>query len=152
MDQPSYIKGLNDLHDLLEDSRKGYAEAADRADDPAVKRMLSRFSTARAPLIGDLTGQRRQMDKDYEPSKGTIKGDLHRTWMEVRDALSGKENANVLSECERGEKYLLDRYDEVMKDDELPADVRQLLEKQRATVRENLANVKAERQSKDAIE
>ena len=152
MKDQAYLKGLNDLHDLLIDSRKGYKEAAERAEDPAVKSMLSTFSMNREPLISKLTAERKRMDATYEPSNGTLKGDVHRAWMDVRDALSSTDNANVLKECERGEKFLIERYDEVMQDKELPEATRQLLRAQQDQVRENLETVRSRRQTKDAIE
>ena len=152
MNTPPYAKGLNDLHDLLVDSRKGYAEAAQRAEDPTVKSMLDKFSSSREPLIAALNSERRRLDPEHEPSNGTLKGDMHRAWMDVRDALSTTENANVLSECERGEKYLLDRYDEVMQDKELPPATRALLQEQRSKVQGHLETVRSERRTKDATE
>lgn len=146
MQEPTYTKGLNDLQDLLVDSRKGYAE------DPKIKHMLDRFSSRRQPFINDLVDQRRRLDKDYKPSNGTVKGDLHRTWMDVRDSLSSTENANVLRECERGEEYLLGRYDEVMRDEHLPDDLRGLLQQQRATIQADLDQVKQDRRMKDSLE
>ncbi|MCB9185036.1 MAG: PA2169 family four-helix-bundle protein [Flavobacteriales bacterium] len=150
--KPAYAGALNDLHDLLEDSRKGYHEAAERAEDPAVKLMLDGFARERMPLITALVTERLRLDPSYEPSNGTIKGDLHRAWMDIRDTLSSTDNANVLSECERGEKYLLDRYDDVLKLESLPVETGNLLRSQRAKVHENLNVVRERRRAKEAHE
>ena len=152
MSNAAYLNGLNDIHDLLVDSEKGYKEAAERAEDPGVKALLSGLSKSRLALISDLTNERLQLDRDYKPRTGTLKGDLHRAWMDLRDSLSSSENANVLKECERGENFLLERYEEVLEDRDLPSSTRELLTNQRNEVSRNLAKVRGERKVKDAIE
>ncbi len=152
MDKPSYLNGLNDLQDLLVDSRKGYAEAAERAEDPGIKSLLSNFSEGRRGLIDALASERRVLDKDYKPSDGTLKGDAHRAWMDVRDALSSSENANVLSECERGENYLLDRFKEVLEQSELPGGLRALLSEEQNRVRANVDTVRSLRHERERVE
>ncbi|MCB0764803.1 MAG: PA2169 family four-helix-bundle protein [Flavobacteriales bacterium] len=152
MSNAAYLNGLNDIHDLLVDSEKGYKEAAERAEDPGVKALLSGLSKSRLSLISDLTNERLQLDRDYKPRTGTLKGDLHRAWMDLRDSLSSSENANVLKECERGENFLLERYEEVLEDRDLPSSTRELLTNQRNEVSRNLAKVRGERKVKDAIE
>lgn len=152
MKEPAYLNGLNDVLDLLVDSRKGYAEAEARAEDPHVKSLLRLFSDHRQPLIDELEEECRRLNKDHEPSTGTLKGDVHRVWMDIRDGLSGSANANVLRECERGEEYLLSRYDEVMQQKELPVDTWRLLQKQRGTVSTDLAQVRTDRRIMDTLE
>lgn len=83
---------------------------------------------------------------------GTIKRDLHRTWMDLRDPLTKSGNANVLSECERGEEYLIMRYDEALRHDDLSVDTRTLATGQRTKVQTNLHRVMELRKQFDAIE
>src|SRR5690349_16239131 len=112
---------LNNIHDLLVDSEKGYAEAASRVEDGNVKDLLRSLSAGRERLIAEVEELRHKADPQAkERTGGTLKGDLHRTWMAIRDALSSTDNANVLSECERGEEFLLMRYDEVLKNKDAP--------------------------------
>lgn len=152
MDPKKDLTELNNIHDLLVDGRKGYAEASKRADDIRVKNLLSAFSNERSALEADLDAELRLLDPGAPHRDGTIKGDLHRTWMEIRDALSTTDNANLLSECERGESYLLMRYDGILKKEDLATSTRSLLLRQRAAVQGNMDRVKALRKQFEAIE
>ena len=58
----------------------------------------------------------------------------------------------MLSERERGEEYLIMRYDEVLKQDDLSVDTRTLATGQRSKVRTNLHRVKELRKQFEAIE
>ena len=143
---------LNNIHDLLEDSRKGYTEAAERAEAGHVKELLRHLSTTRTSLIEAVAALRRKADPEATPREGgTLKGDLHRAWMDLRDALSKSENANVLSECERGEEFLLMRYDEVVEKDVAP-ETYALAQSQRAVVQGNLERIKDLRKRFEHVE
>lgn len=143
---------LNNIQDLLEDSRKGYLEAAERVEDDRVKGLLTAISEEREALIGAAGALRHQADPDAAPREGgTVKGDLHRAWMDLRDALSKSENANVLSECERGEAYLMMRYDEVLEKDVEP-ETFALAQRQRAVVQGNVDRIKQLRRQFEQIE
>jgi len=153
MEHKDDITGLHNIHDLLVDSRKGYSEASECAEDARTKELLAAFSSERTPLEAEVDTLLAKMDPGAEHRDGgTIKGDLHRTWMDLRDPLTKSGNANVLSECERGEEYLIMRYDEVLKQDDLSADTRTLATGQRAKVQTNLHRIKELRKQFEAIE
>ncbi|MGV3636139.1 MAG: PA2169 family four-helix-bundle protein [Flavobacteriales bacterium] len=134
---------LNNVKDLLVDSQKGYREAAARVEDLELKGILTHLSDSRTPLLAAMDRLIEAAAPDQPPREGgTLKGDLHRTWMDVRDSLSTSENANVLAECERGEEFLLMRYEEVLKRDDLVPVTRNTLQEQHAVVKGNLDRVK----------
>ncbi|MDQ3101929.1 MAG: PA2169 family four-helix-bundle protein [Bacteroidota bacterium] len=145
-------EGLKDISELLIDSRKGYQEAAERVEAPHLKQLLSRLGTERAPLINEVGSQLRMLGEDDLPKDGTIKGSLHRTWIDIRDSLTGSENANVLDECERGEKYLLGRYDDLMKDGDIAPNVRSMLSMQRTKIQGNINEIQALHATHEASE
>jgi uncharacterized protein (TIGR02284 family) len=143
---------LNNIHDLLVDSRKGYMEAAERVEDDQVKDLLGALSMERVKLIEELDALRAKADPDAkEREGGTLKGDLHRIWIDLRDALSASDNANVLNECERGEEFLLMRYDEAMEKEPAP-ETFALLQHQRITVQQDLNRIRHLRKSFEKIE
>lgn len=143
---------LNNMLDLLEDSRKGYHEAAQRAEDPSIKTLLDELGASRTNLIMAVDGLRRKADPEGGwRDAGTVKGDLHRLWMDIRDALSSTENVNVLAECERGEGFLLMRYDEVLQKEVAP-ETFALLQEQRSVVQANLERIKQLRKEREHVE
>ena len=143
---------LNNLRDLLVDSREGYMKAAERVEDHQVKAMLVSLSTGRLGLMQELDALRLAADPTAEKREGgTLKGDLHRAWMDLRDALSKSENVNVLSECERGEEYLIGRY-EAIDSKEVDPRTYALCQRQRTEVQGNLQRIKALAKTFERIE
>lgn len=144
---------LNNIHDLLVDSRKGYMEAAERAEEQQVKELLASFAQERVALEREVDDELRKQGPESERHEGgTIKGGLHRAWMDIRDSISSSDNANVLSECERGEEFLLMRYEEVLKKEDLQTGTRALANEQRFHVKKNLDRIKVLRQQFDKVE
>lgn len=152
MDIKNDLTRLNNIHDLLEDSRKGYHEAAQRVEDPAIRALLNDLAASRRALITDVSSLRAETGPTVAPREGgTLKGDLHRAWMRVRDALSSGENADMLNECENGEKFLLMRYDEVLEKDGAP-ETFALTQRQRAVVEGNLQPIMELRKATQRVE
>ena len=65
------------------------------------------------------------------PGEGTIKGSLHRTWMEMKDRITGHNDRTWIAECEQGESFLLQRYDDALADPALPERIKSLLRRHR---------------------
>lgn len=83
-----------------------------------------------------------------EPQDATsLPGALHRGWVIATGALSGGSEHAILAECERGEDVALRDYHIALEQD-LPADVRQVIEHQLEGVRRNHDQVKALRDAR----
>jgi uncharacterized protein (TIGR02284 family) len=138
---------ISEILALLADSRKGYQEASERAEDATVKAHLSELSMSRTQLIDDLA---RASDED--PVSGSLKGTLHRVWIDIRDALSTTENTNILRECERGETFLAERYKAALEATDIPDSLKTLLEKQWKEVVANLTIILSMRRTLERSE
>lgn len=147
------LNNLDSLRDLLEDSREGYLKAAERVEDPQVKSMLVSVSTNRLKLVKEVDDLRLKADPESKTGGdgGTIKGTLHRAWIDLRDALSKSDNANVLHECERGEEYLIDHYENMDSKDVHPSTFA-LYQQQLSEVQGNLTKIKALARTFDQVE
>ena len=100
----------------------------------------------------ELAGEIRRFKNDDRLQDGTVKGTLHRAWMDIRDALGASDDINMLDECERGEKYLVERFDEVLNNADIAPTSKQLVSIQRQQVQENLIQVKGLRETLKAVE
>ena len=132
------MSNINDnLKDVIErniDACHGYEKAAEKVHNP---RLASTFR--------DQANQRRQFANELQSianiqgatseASGTFEASLHRTWMDIKTALSSDKDEAVLEECIRGEKEALDEYNELVNDASLPRGTSQLIDKQRDTVR-----------------
>ena len=143
---------LNNILDLLVDSQKGYADAAQNATDPQLKTLLDNFGVQRTQLISEVEHLRRKADPTVEHRDGgTLKGDMHRAWMDIREALGSKDNANTLNECERGETFLVMRYDEVL-DKQAHVETTALIPRQKMQVEANIGRITQLRKMYDSAE
>ncbi|MEO5584891.1 MAG: PA2169 family four-helix-bundle protein [Flavobacteriales bacterium] len=141
MNRDAQLREMNDIYQLMADGRKGYKEAADRAKDERLSGLLTRLSQQRESMENELGAEIRRFKPDDHTQEGTLKGVLHRTWMDIRTALGTADDSTVLDECERGERYLLDRLNAVIGQEPIAPTSRNLLMGQRGMVEQNLAQV-----------
>ena len=71
-----------------------------------------------------------------DPEKtGSVAATLHRGWINIKSPVTGEDEAAVIAECERGEDSAVKNYKEALSE-ELPADLKAIVEKQYAQVQE----------------
>lgn len=143
MDNAEHQTGLRSILDLLVDSRNSYMELCNRVEDTPTKDFLNSLSWERIALETALMAEMRRVG--IIPADGNGASADHRpaAWREVREALSSAKGRQVLAACERGEGYLLMRYDEALQRGELDATTRTMLTLQRAQVQGNVNNVRS---------
>ncbi len=151
MDRNDEIKEMNDLHELMADSRKGYHEAAEKVRSPQLVQLFQRLSAQRDSMQTELASEIRRFKPDDRLQDGTVKGNLHRAWMDIREALGSSDDVNMLNECERGEKYLVQRFETVLKNPGIAPTSKHLLATQRQQLEENLAEVESLRETMKAV-
>ena len=131
-------KVTNKLNELLEktyDAEKGYKVAVENVKNPAVHRFLNDKVQQRYNFGHELKEEIKQYGET--PDKGgSIKGDLHRSWMNLTSTLSGNETERILEEVQRGEQTSLEQYNAILGDEELtlPPSTRNILTKQRDAI------------------
>lgn len=141
---------LNELVETLKDGQKGYAEAMTDVEDSDLK---STFKTLAAQRSGYLTELEDQMFKlDLKPdtnegAQGSITGAVHRTWINLKSAVTGKDRHSILAECERGEDYAKKAYQTALEAQDLPSGVKSVIEKQYQGVMQAHDQIKALRDS-----
>lgn len=134
---------LNDLLEKNYDSEKGYKLAEEKVDDTKLKEFFRSRAQNRYDFGHELKEEIRNFGES--PDKGTsVKGDLHRSWMNIKTSLSSNKEESILEEAIRGEKAAVEDYDEVINEKEIPASTKNLLIKQRDHIQEALAKVKRE--------
>ena len=133
-DKTDIIESLNDLIRTSEDGAKGFLAAAERADDPSLKKLLQDRSESCAHAARELQQAVRDCGGTPEES-GSAAGAAHRGWVKARAAV-GDSNVAVLEEVERGEDVAKSAYARVLKAN-LPADVRGIVERQYQGVLKN---------------
>ncbi len=132
-DRNDAIETLNDLIETCRNGERGFRAAAERVDNPAVRSLFTDYSSERQRFASELQEEVRRLGGN--PKQGdTIAGELHRTWMEVKDDLGGSD-ATIISEAERGEDVAVSTYRKAL-DHDLPVSSRHIVERQYEEVRQ----------------
>lgn len=140
-----YSKKIADkLNDLLEknyDSEEGYKLAEEKVNDQQLKEIFRSRSQNRYDFGHELKDEIRKYGES--PDKGTsVKGDLHRSWMNIKSSLASNTEEAILEEAIRGEKAAVADYDSVIAEKDIPSTTKKLLTKQRDYIKDALEQVK----------
>ncbi len=134
-------KKLNELLEKNYDAEKGYKLAAEKVQNQQLKSFFTRQAQERNTFGHDLKSEIRNFGED--PDKGgSLAGDAHRSWMNLKASLSGDKDEAVLEEAIRGEKAAVEEYEDILKESEIPASTGNLLMKQKNSIVAALNEVK----------
>ena len=100
---------LSKLYTRLIDSRDGYRESAERADSPYVKGVLADMAEKRTRDAAELRSHLARMGHDLGED-GSILAAAHRTFLGLKDAVTGQGDDAIMAEIVRGEESLHDAY------------------------------------------
>lgn len=128
------ISTLNNLIETCRDGQDGFKTAAEGVNNPELKELFHAYSRQRASFAGELQDEVRRFGGEPDTT-GSVTASLHRGWMGLRAAVTGGDEASVLAECERGEDAAMSNYRAASSVD-LPANVRQVVERQFAEIKE----------------
>ena len=120
------VEILNDLIQVTLDSARGYEEAASDAKNPGFKAVFGRHAMRRKELSGHLQSEVSRLLGSRPASRGTAAGAVHRTFMNLKNALTGSDTTLVES-VEAAEDYLKDRYEQALKDAEVSLPIHALI-------------------------
>jgi uncharacterized protein (TIGR02284 family) len=132
---------LNELIETSKDGEQGFLKAA---RDTKTAELTSLFTTAAqrcAQGARELQELVRGMGGDPERS-GSTAAALHRGWINVKEAVTGRDDKAILEEVERGEDYAKAQYRKALEQN-LPANVKSVVERQYQGVVANHDKVKA---------
>lgn len=110
------------------DSAEGYATALRDLADSHVARELERFRAQRLKMVCELTQRIRDLRGDPNANP-TIAGAVHRTWMDARAGADANPNHALLAEIERGEDLAVDMFRQALKEHDIDATTRGLIER-----------------------
>ena len=140
MENDKVVSVLNELLTKNYDAEKGYKEAAEKISFKSLKS----YFEGQAQNRYDFGHQIKELIAKYggEPDKGTsIAGDLHRVWIAIRDAFTNGDEA-IYAEAIRGEEAFSAEYGEMLTDEILPQDVKDLVRTQKNSVDKALASLR----------
>ena len=122
------ISTLNGLIEICKDGQDGFKDAAEGIERSDLKTVFYEFSQQRSEFTGVLQELVRSLGGDPEKS-GSFSAAVHRGWMDLKSAITGKDEGAILNECERGEDYAKDAYAKALETN-LPANVADVIRQQ----------------------
>ena len=128
MTNQDVVAVLNDLIEVCKDGEKGFQSAAKDIGSPDLKAVLDECASSCSTGAQELQEKVRMLGGEPQNS-GTVMGAMHRGWMDIKSAVTGKDDHTILESCERGEDSAVSRYADAL-DKELPYDVRALVYRQ----------------------
>lgn len=127
------ISTLNSLIETCSDGAEGFRHAAEGLQDAAIKQEFQKYGHERAQFVGELKAEVQRLGGSPE-SGGSLSGAMHRGWMNIKSAVTGKDDAAIIAEAERGEDVAMEAYETAMKAG-LPLQVQVVVQRQFARVK-----------------
>ena len=135
------IEDLKGLVNIVNDGKEGYLSASDTTDSLELRDLFLRLASQRVGYVNELKNHITLHGGTSENEEGGILGALHRTWIDIKEALSSKEDEAILGAIETGEKAAIEKYDKVLEDYATHADHIALLQAQRTGILEALKEI-----------
>ncbi len=120
---------VQDLIATLRDSQNGHRFGAEHVKDAELKRLFEQVSLKRGQFAGELEAEVQRLGEHDPKREGTVKGSMHRAWLELKSKLGAGDDAGVLAWMEQGEDYIKHQYEDILKE-KLPADLVAILDRQ----------------------
>jgi conserved hypothetical protein len=135
------ISTLNGLIETCKDGQEGFKQAAEGVERSDLKSLFYEFSQQRAQFAGELQSLVQTLGGDPE-NAGSFSGAIHRGWINIKSAVTGKDEASILNECERGEDAAKNTYKDAL-EESLPGYVLETVQTQYSSVQQAHDRIKA---------
>ncbi len=122
------ISVLNDLIETNKDGEQGFRTAAESVTNSELKTLFNMYAQQRARFSSELNNE--VLRRGGEPAhSGHVSATLHRGWINLKSAVTGKSESAIVDECERGEDSAKSNYEDALKK-QLPSDLLSIVETQ----------------------
>lgn len=135
MSNENDVSVLNGLIKTTLDSMKGYEEAAKDAESTQFATMFADFARDRSQVATQLQAQVRTLGGEPETDSSMLAA-AHRTFLDLKQAITGKDDKAIIEEVERGEDHIKAKYETAMKEEGLQSATIAAIEQGYASVRE----------------
>ena len=134
MGKTDEITMLNSLTTTLLDSVAGYRDAAENSESGRFQELFRSNADERSRVAEDLRAEVRRLGGEPETDQSTA-GSLHQRWLDLKAAVTGRDEKAIINEVERGEDYLKEKFEKALNDDHLTGESRTVVERAYQSVR-----------------
>ncbi len=128
------IGTLNGLIATTIDSVDGYRTSAQDVENPRFAEMFTARASERSSVLEQLRAEVKRLGGNPEDD-GTALAAGHRAFVNLKAAVTGRDDKAIINEVERGEDHIKAKYEAALKDDELSPQCRSLVETAFASVK-----------------
>ena len=121
------IRTLNGLIATTIDSVDGYRTSANDVDNPRFAELFTARASERSSVAEQLRGEVKRLGGNPEDD-GTILAAGHRAFVNLKAAVTGRDDQAIVNEVERGVDHIKAKYEDALKDDSLSPQCRSLIE------------------------
>ena len=107
--QSDDLATLKTLTSTLNDSVNGYRQAAEDVESSEFRDLFTQFADQRSRASADLQAEVRRLGGEPDQDGSTM-GSIHQSWLDLKAAITGRDDKAVLNEVERGEDYLKEKF------------------------------------------
>lgn len=140
---------LNTLIATLLDSVDGYQKSAGDIENQALADKFNSRARERQSAVAKLQAAVAAAGDNPEDD-GTLLGGAHRVFLNLKEAVMGRDDKAIVSEIERGEDYLKEKFETALADTELSPAARVAAQDAWESVREGHAEMSALKHSMSA--
>src|SRR2546430_7163042 len=127
-DRQNEIPTLNALISTLIDSINGYEDAASHSEAGRLQQMFRERANERQRAVEELRTEVRRLGGEPETG-GSFMGKTHQAWLDLKAAITGRDEKAIVNEVERGEDYLKSTWQSALQSGKLYGPTHDLVER-----------------------
>jgi len=125
---------LETLATTLIDSINGYEDAAKNSDNTRFQEIFRERASERRKVLEDLRSEISRLG-GTPPDDGSFLGKTHQTWLDLKAAITGRDDQRIINSVEAGEDYLKEKFEAALNSGDLSGESRQVVERVYQSVR-----------------
>ena len=133
---------LNHLISIANDGKYGYKTAAEDVEDVTLKQLFMQYSTEREAYAEELKSRVASFGNSSDEGGGPL-GALHRTWIDLKSTIISGDREAILKACITGEEAAVKAYKEVLDDNYIDSNIRQIITTQLSGVEAALNSIRS---------
>jgi len=134
MDNDAQVGTLETLTTTLIDSVNGYEDAAKNSENQKFQQIFRERASERREVCDNLRSEIRRMGGN-PPDDGSCMGRTHQTWLDLKAAVTGRDDERIINSVEAGEDYLKEKFETALNDGNLDGEARETVERAYQSVR-----------------
>jgi uncharacterized protein (TIGR02284 family) len=139
------VDDLNDLVKINNDRIQGYEKAIEDNEDAQLDDLFRHYVVQSQKFRSQLAEHIVRIDGGAvtDATSTDVGSKIHRAWIDIKSAITGKDRDTVLSSVEFGENVAVEAYKNAIEKDHLPAYIKEDLTKQLGELNEAYEKMKS---------